>query len=142
MRSPVERPAAFGSEDLPSQTRLVAQISWEHRENCRRCIRRFPSRRRVRCWVDQTNQWYSCAHTAVECLWRAKPLVGVDFADADTAAQEIGTCGPAGLAVNSTGNRSACFGLLYIKSGRRDSNPRHTAWEAVTLPTELRPQVS
>lgn len=28
------------------------------------------------------------------------------------------------------------------KSGRRDSNSRHTAWEAVTLPTELRPQRS
>src|SRR5262245_51106879 len=27
-----------------------------------------------------------------------------------------------------------------IWSGRRDSNPRHTAWEAVTLPAELRPQ--
>ncbi len=26
------------------------------------------------------------------------------------------------------------------KSGRRDSNPRHPAWEASALPTELRPQ--
>ncbi len=26
-----------------------------------------------------------------------------------------------------------------IKSGRRDSNPRQPAWEAGTLPTELRP---
>ena len=25
-------------------------------------------------------------------------------------------------------------------SGRRDSDPRHPAWEADTLPTELRPQ--
>ena len=27
-------------------------------------------------------------------------------------------------------------------SGRRDSNPRHLAWEASTLPTELHPPVS
>jgi hypothetical protein len=27
-----------------------------------------------------------------------------------------------------------------IQSGRRDSNPRHSAWEADALPTELRPQ--
>ncbi len=26
-------------------------------------------------------------------------------------------------------------------SGRRDSNPRQPAWEADTLPTELRPQI-
>ena len=30
-------------------------------------------------------------------------------------------------------------GFTY-KSGRRDSNPRHPAWEASTLPTELRPR--
>jgi hypothetical protein len=30
--------------------------------------------------------------------------------------------------------------LTVIKSGRRDSNPRHPAWEASALPTELRPQ--
>ena len=28
-----------------------------------------------------------------------------------------------------------------IKSGRRDSNPRPTAWKAVALPTELRPLI-
>ncbi len=28
-----------------------------------------------------------------------------------------------------------------FQSGRRDSNPRHSAWEADTLPTELRPQL-
>src|SRR5690606_7343371 len=27
-------------------------------------------------------------------------------------------------------------------SGRRDSNPRHTAWKAVALPTELLPRAS
>ena len=26
-------------------------------------------------------------------------------------------------------------------SGRRDSNPRHSAWETDTLPTELRPHL-
>ena len=31
-----------------------------------------------------------------------------------------------------------CFALAL--SGRRDSNPRPTAWKAVTLPTELLPQ--
>ena len=33
----------------------------------------------------------------------------------------------------------ACF-RQKKKSGRRDSNPRHPAWEASALPTELRPQ--
>ncbi len=38
-----------------------------------------------------------------------------------------------------------CFGVWPVggrdhESGRGDSNPRHTAWEAVTLPTELRPR--
>ena len=28
------------------------------------------------------------------------------------------------------------------KSGRRDSNPRPTAWKAVALPTELRPLIN
>ena len=28
----------------------------------------------------------------------------------------------------------------FGKSGRRGSNSRHSAWEADTLPTELRPQ--
>ena len=27
-----------------------------------------------------------------------------------------------------------------FQSGQRDSNPRHSAWEADALPTELRPQ--
>lgn len=30
---------------------------------------------------------------------------------------------------------------LLDKSGRRDSNPRHPAWEASALPTELRPHL-
>ena len=30
----------------------------------------------------------------------------------------------------------------FLMSGRRDSNPRPTAWKAVTLPTELLPQDS
>ena len=30
--------------------------------------------------------------------------------------------------------------LKTNKSGRRGSNPRPTAWKAVALPTELRPQ--
>src|SRR5438094_5745070 len=33
----------------------------------------------------------------------------------------------------------AIFQVLRIKSGRRDSNPRPTAWKAVTLATELLP---
>jgi hypothetical protein len=28
-----------------------------------------------------------------------------------------------------------------LKSGRRGSNPRHPAWEADTLPAELRPPI-
>jgi hypothetical protein len=31
-------------------------------------------------------------------------------------------------------------GAASCWSGRRDSNPRHLAWEASTLPTELHPQ--
>src|SRR5207249_11300192 len=37
-----------------------------------------------------------------------------------------------------SGNASASF----RKSGRRDSNPRPTAWKAVTLATELLPQTA
>ena len=32
--------------------------------------------------------------------------------------------------------------LHRLESGRRDSNPRPTAWKAVALPTELRPLIS
>jgi hypothetical protein len=32
-----------------------------------------------------------------------------------------------------------CYGTLYKQSGRRDSNPLPTAWEAVALPGELLP---
>ena len=32
--------------------------------------------------------------------------------------------------------------VKVIDSGRRGSNPRHSAWEADTLPTELRPHVA
>jgi hypothetical protein len=32
--------------------------------------------------------------------------------------------------------------VKVINSGRRGSNPRHSAWEADTLPTELRPRVA
>ena len=31
--------------------------------------------------------------------------------------------------------------LSEVWSGRRESNPRPTAWKAVTLPTELRPHL-
>ncbi len=31
--------------------------------------------------------------------------------------------------------------FIIAQSGRRDSNPRPTAWKAVTLPTELLPRV-
>jgi hypothetical protein len=31
--------------------------------------------------------------------------------------------------------------LILTSSGRRDLNPRLSAWEANTLPTELRPQI-
>ena len=31
--------------------------------------------------------------------------------------------------------------LHRLESGRRDSNPRPTAWKAVALPTELRPLI-
>ena len=31
--------------------------------------------------------------------------------------------------------------LIFNESGKRDSNPRHPAWEASTLPTELLPPV-
>ncbi len=31
--------------------------------------------------------------------------------------------------------------LGFLQSGRSGSNRRHAAWEATTLPTELRPQV-
>ena len=31
--------------------------------------------------------------------------------------------------------------LVSIESGRRDSNPQHSAWKADTLPIELRPQI-
>ena len=34
------------------------------------------------------------------------------------------------------------LGRDTIKSGRRDSNPRHPAWEASALPTELRPRTA
>ena len=30
--------------------------------------------------------------------------------------------------------------LVFIESGKRDSNPRPSAWEANALPTELFPQ--
>jgi hypothetical protein len=30
----------------------------------------------------------------------------------------------------------------FVESGRRDLNPRHLAWEASALPTELRPHGS
>jgi hypothetical protein len=35
-------------------------------------------------------------------------------------------------------NKTKC----HLESGRRDSNPLPTAWEAVALPGELLPQVS
>lgn len=36
------------------------------------------------------------------------------------------------------GNRG--FSACLSESGRRGSNPRHLAWEASALPTELRPR--
>ena len=43
MPSHVERPAAFGSEDLPSQTRFVAQISWSHRRTLQELHKAIPT---------------------------------------------------------------------------------------------------
>ena len=58
---------------------------------------------------------------------------------------------PQGLAVQRAKNlparrsrQSPVFSTRFRrnkKSGRRDSNPRHPAWEASALPTELRPRV-
>ncbi len=44
-----------------------------------------------------------------------------------------------GLSPNET-TRCPRWTPGYTKSGRRDSNPRHPAWEASALPTELRPR--
>ena len=33
------------------------------------------------------------------------------------------------------------FSLIYVWSGGRDSNSRHSAWKADALPTELPPRV-
>jgi hypothetical protein len=41
---------------------------------------------------------------------------------------------------SNRGREIGPFRLCLSRSGRRDSNPRHLAWEASALPTELRPQ--
>jgi hypothetical protein len=45
-----------------------------------------------------------------------------------------------GSAVFAARHASPSAELLERQSGRWDSNPRHLAWEASALPTELRPR--
>ena len=50
----------------------------------------------------------------------------------ETQQQDIGT-GPASTSAEDDENRPS------YQSGKRDSNPRRSAWEADALPTELLP---
>ena len=70
-------------------------------------------RKRFRTWLNHISWWRNVTHSRLD-------------------HRGVGVCDVASVDLNHVRDDESW-------SGRRDSNPRHQAWEACTLPTELRP---
>ncbi len=76
------------------------------------------------------------------------PYLGLFFIFFLTVGSPIGSAGRSAIAVpfgafvfTLVPAQKQNTGVYAVfQSGQRDSNPRHSAWEADALPTELRPQ--